>query len=429
MKAFFKNIIVAILTFEAAILLRRKKPIIIAVTGSVGKTSTKDAIFAVLKKHKKARKSEKSFNSEIGIPLSVLGLPNAWDNPILWIWNIIEGFFIALLSRSYPEILVLEAGVDRPGDMKALTEWLKPTIVVITRLPDVPVHVEYFSSPEAVAAEKLLLAAALVPDGIFIYNHDDPKLVNATADIRQVSVGFGRYAPTQFTAARDKVLYHDDVPVGSEFLLTHIDETATIKLYGTIGVQNTYIVGAAAAVAMQFDIPLVAVAEALKSYHGPAGRMRIIPGIKGSCLIDDTYNASPIAVESGLRSLAELTGFKRKIVVLGDMLELGQFSSREHERIGVEAATVADLLFTVGVRSRKIAEGALTGGLSEKCIFQYDDARKAGKELESFLQPGDVVFVKGSQGSRMERVVEEIMKEPARASELLVRQDSAWQTR
>jgi UDP-N-acetylmuramoyl-tripeptide--D-alanyl-D-alanine ligase len=426
MKQIFKDVIVAILTFEAKLLLRRTKPFIIAVTGSVGKTSAKDAIFAVLKNHKKTRKSEKSFNSEIGVPLSVLGLPNAWNNPVLWFWNVIEGLFIALFARDYPEVLVLEAGVDRPGDMAALTAWMKPDIAVITRLPDVPVHVEYFSTPEAVAEEKLELVRALKPDGVFIYNHDDAKLLAALPDVRQPSVGYSRYAPSQFTASQDEILYRDDVPAGSQFVLSHLDERVTIKVYGSIGVQNTYTYAAAAAVAAQFDIPLSAVAESLRSHVSPVGRMRIIPGIKGSCLIDDTYNSSPIATESALQSLRELRGFKRKIAVLGDMLELGQFSTREHERMGEIAATSVDLLITIGIRSRKTAEAALMNGLSEKNILQYDDALVAGKELQQFLKPGDVVLIKGSQGIRAERVVEEVMAEPDRAHELLVRQDSSW---
>jgi UDP-N-acetylmuramoyl-tripeptide--D-alanyl-D-alanine ligase len=429
MKSTFKNAIVAILTFEAKILLKRTKPTIIAVTGSVGKTSTKDAIFSVIKNYRKTRKSEKSFNSEIGVPLSVLGLPNAWDNPVLWIWNIIEGFFIACFSRNYPEVLVLEAGVDRQGDMKSLTAWLKPDIAVITRLPDVPVHVEYFSSPEAVAEEKLELVRALKPDGVFVYNHDDPKLLAAVTTVRQPSVGFSRYAPSQFTAAADSIVYHDDVPVGSTFTISHLDEVVTFRVRGSVGVQNAYTYSAAAAVAAQFDIPLTAVAEAIQSHVGPAGRMRVIAGIKGSCILDDTYNSSPTAVEAALQTLKELRGFKRKIAVLGDMLELGQFSTREHERIGALAATSADILITVGIRSRKTAEGALEHGLSEKNIFQYEDAAAAGKELEQMLKPGDVVLVKGSQGVRAERVVEEIMAEPARAEELLVRQDPSWKKR
>ncbi len=429
MKDVFKQIVIAALTFESKLLIRRTKPFVIAVTGSVGKTSTKDAIFSVLKNYRKTRKSEKSFNSEIGVPLSVLGLPNAWDNPILWMWNIIEGLFIALFSRDYPEVLVLEAGVDRPGDMKNLTAWLKPDIAVITRLPDVPVHVEYFSSPEAVAEEKLELVRALKPEGVFIYNHDDPKLVAALALVRQPSIGFSRYAPSQFTAAADEIIYRDDVPAGSQFTITHLDETVTVKVNGSIGVQNAYTYSAAAAVAAQFDIPLSAVAEAVKSHLGPAGRMRVIPGIKGTCILDDTYNSSPTAVESSLQSLRELRGFTRKIAVLGDMLELGQFSTREHERIGEVAAEAIDILITIGVRSRKTAEGALEHGLSEKNILQYEDSITAGKELQQLLKPGDVILVKGSQGVRAERVVEEIMAEPERAHELLCRQDPSWRQR
>ncbi len=429
MKDTLKKVVLTVLTFEAKILLKRTKPIVIAVTGSVGKTSTKDAIFSVLKNFRKTRKSEKSFNSEIGVPLSVLGLPNAWDNPFGWLANIVEGFFIAAFSRNYPEVLVLEAGVDRPGDMKSLTSWLKPDIAVITRLPDVPVHVEYFSTPEAVAEEKLELVRALKPHGVFIYNHDDPKLLEAVATVRQPSVGFSRYAPSQFTAAADTIVYRDDVPVGSQFTLTHLDETVTVKVNGSIGIQNAYTYSAAAAVAAQFDIPLEAVAEAVRNHQGPAGRMRVIPGIKATCILDDTYNSSPTAVEASLQTLKELRGFNRKIAVLGDMLELGQFSTREHERICGVAAKSVDMLVTIGVRSRKTAEGALEHGLSEKNIFQYEDSSAAGKELQQLIKPGDVILVKGSQGVRAERVVEEIMAEPERAGELLVRQDAAWRTR
>lgn len=429
MKQLFKKTIIAILTYEASLLVRRKKPTIIAVTGSVGKTSTKDAIFSVLKHHVTARKSEKSFNSEIGVPLSVLGLPNAWNNPVGWLWNIIEGFFIALFSRDYPDVLVLEAGVDRPGDMTRLTSWLTPDIVVLTRLPDVPVHVEYFSSPEAVAAEKLILADALAVDGVCIYNHDDPKLLAAMSGIRQSAIGFSRYAPSHFTASGDAILYRDDVPVGATFTIAHFEEAVPVKIYGALGTQMAYTTAAAAAVAAQFGIPLSAVAAALSEHQPPVGRMRVIPGIKGTCLIDDTYNSSPAAVEAALMTLRELKGFKRKIAVLGDMLELGQFSTREHERIGEIAATSVDALFTVGIRSRKTAETALEFGLSEKMIFQYEDSLRAGKELQQFVEPGDVILFKGSQSMRVERAVEEVMQNPGDAAKLLVRQDEAWKAR
>jgi len=173
MKASFRLIVTVILIAEASLLLRRHKPRIIAVSGSVGKTTTKDAIFAAIKNNVYARKSDKSFNSEIGVPLTVLGLPNAWNNPFFWFRNLVEGFFLACFSRSYPEVLILETGIDRPGDMEKLAHWLKPDIVVLTRLPEVPVHVEYFPSPTAVIDEKMKIVQALQPDGVFIYNSDD----------------------------------------------------------------------------------------------------------------------------------------------------------------------------------------------------------------------------------------------------------------
>lgn len=426
MKSLFKKIIVAILTFEAKLLLSRTKPTIIAVTGSVGKTSTKDAIYAVIKKRVHARKSEKSFNSDIGVPLSVLGLDNAWQNPIGWIKNIVDGLFIAFFPGKYPKVLVLEMGVDRPGDMASLTSWIKPDVVVLTRLPDVPVHVEFFSSPEAVTAEKMKLVEALRSDGILVYNQDDPKAAEAATKALQQSIGYSRYSLSSFTGSADKIVYENGVGVGFEFILTHNNTSTLIRVNGSLGVQHVYNYAAAIAVGSIFEVKVEDAAEALREHIPPPGRMRLMEGIKNTLIIDDTYNASPTATEQSLQTLREMRGVKRKIAVLGDMLELGQYSIGEHERIGELAAESVDILITIGVRARGIASGALDHGLSEKNIFQYDDARQAGKELEAMLEPGDVVLVKGSQGIRAERVVEEIMAEPEKAEELLVRQGDIW---
>jgi len=429
MKEIFKRTIIWVLTYEAKIVLRRTKPTIIAVTGSVGKTSTKDAIYSVLRNYKRVRKSQKSFNSDIGVALSVLGLQNAWGNPVFWLWNIIEGMVVALFSRDYPEILVLEVGVDRPGDMRRITQWLKPNIVVITRLPDVPVHVEYFDSPEAVCEEKLALRDALVSDGVFIYNHDDTKLQVAASETRQSTIGFSRYVPSHFTAGKDKIIYRDDMPIGTEFTISHVETTVQAVVKDTVGVAAAYTYAAAAAVASQFGIGLEDVVKTIATHTPPPGRMRVLSGIKGSTIIDDSYNSSPIATELALQTVKELTGFTRKVVVLGDMMELGRFSSAEHERIGVLVAQCADVLLTVGVRSRKTAEGALENGLSEKNIYQYEYADRASRELQNIIMPGDLILIKGSQSIRAEKIVEEVMTEPERASELLVRQDKNWKTR
>ena len=153
MKTFFKKAVVFIITLEARAVLRKYKPKIVAVTGSVGKTSAKDAIYEVLSEGARVRKSEKSFNSEIGLPLTILGIPNAWSNPFRWLQNIIDGLFVLLFTVQYPQWLVLEVGADRPGDIRSLAKWLRVDIAVITRLPEVPVHVEFYAA-EAVVEKR-----------------------------------------------------------------------------------------------------------------------------------------------------------------------------------------------------------------------------------------------------------------------------------
>jgi UDP-N-acetylmuramoyl-tripeptide--D-alanyl-D-alanine ligase len=426
MKSFVKSIIVSILIAEAKWLLQRHQPTIVAVTGSVGKTTTKDAIFAAIKNSVHARKSERSFNSEIGVPLTVLGLSNGWSNPFIWIKNIIDGFFTALFSKDYPDILILEAGIDRPGDMDRLTNWLKPDMVVLTRLPSVPVHVEFFAKPEAVCDEKMKLVAAMKPEGVFIYNHDDVVIQSRLDDVLQRSVGFSRYLPSVFMGSNDRIVYNDDKPVGVEFVVNYQKDAYTIRVNDIVGTQQVYACAAALAVAAELEVPLDEAVVSLRELRVPNGRMHIVAGLKATTIIDDTYNSSPTAVEQALQTLNEIKYAKRKIVVLGDMLELGRFSSDEHYRIGTMIPPIAKVLITVGIRARKFAEGALAAGMPEKSILQYDDSLTAGKELQSFLQPGDVVLVKASQGIRAEKIVEEIMAEPELASDLLVRQETFW---
>ncbi len=429
MKNIFKKFVVFILSQEAKILLRRRSPFIIAVTGSVGKTTTKDAIYTILKSKYRVRKSEKSFNSEIGIPLTILGLPNAWNNPFLWFKNLLEGLFIALFSRDYPDYLVIEAGVDRPGDMQRLTTWLKPDVTVLTRFPEVPVHVEYFASPEEVIKEKMHLAYALKAEGILVYNHDDVLIQNELENVRNKAIGYSRYLESHFTAREDEILYYDDVPTGGIFTLHHLGQEYKVKYLGSVGLQLVYTYTGAIAVASVVGVSPEEAIKALVDHEPPNGRMRIIKGLKGTTLIDDTYNSSPVATTQALHTLGEIKHAKRKIAVLGDMMELGRFSQLEHEKVGGEAAKMVDILVTIGVRAHKIAEGALENGLHEANILQYEDALVAGRELQNLINPGDVLLIKASQSIRAEKIVEEIMAEPERASELLVRQDEEWQRR
>ncbi len=429
MKHFIKEVVVKLLTFEAKIVLRRTKPKIIAITGSVGKTSTKDAIFIALKEKYSVRKSEKSFNTEIGVPLTVLGLSNAWSSPVGWLKNLIEGAALAIYPANYPEILVLEMGVDHPGDMQKHCEWIKPDTVVLTRLPDLPVHVEFFDSPEAVIAEKLILVSALKDNGVLVYNSDDEKVSKVASEQRQKSIGYSRYSKSDFRITGDKVLYDGDKLKGISFDIANSSNLATFEVKDTLGIQHAYSIAAAAAVAEEYDVSLKEVATLMQGYHPPAARMRLVEGIKNTLIIDDTYNSSPTALERALLTLGEIETNGRKIAVLGDMLELGQYATKAHEEVGELVAKNADFLVTIGVRARKIAEGALENGMSEKNILQYDSVDKAANEVQNILEEGDIVLVKASQSIRAEKFVEEIMAEPERAEELLTRQSPEWKNK
>ncbi|HYF12926.1 MAG TPA: UDP-N-acetylmuramoyl-tripeptide--D-alanyl-D-alanine ligase [Candidatus Paceibacterota bacterium] len=428
MRSIARKIISEILKLEARLVLKKFKPSIVAITGSVGKTATKDAIYCVVKEGNYVRKSEKSFNSEIGLPLTILGRPNAWSNPILWVENIFDGLVLLISGKRYPEWLILEVGADRPGDISSLASWLPVDIAVITRLPDVPVHVEFFESPDAVKEEKASLIRALKAGGALILFADDigvRKLSERAPGAQTVTFGFSPEATVR--AEKVHVMYENDIPVGIGATVHADGESSTLTIKDTLGAHAILPALAAMAVGKALGKKLHDSIESLENYAPPPGRMRLLKGVKASFIIDDTYNSSPAAAHAALETLELLRG--RKIVVLGDMLELGRHSVDEHRKLGMKAATSADLLITVGFRARDIAEGALDGGMKDSQIFQYEDSRVAGKELEQVLRKGDVVLVKGSQSMRMERTVEEIMSEPDRKEELLVRQDSAWTKR
>ena len=161
MRNLFKKIVAYLLRKESELVLWRYRPKIVAITGSVGKTSTKDAVYAVLAKVTHVRKSEKSFNSEIGLPLTILGVRNAWNNPFLWLENLCRGLWLFLWPHKYPKWLVLEVGVGKPGDMKKTASWLKSDVVIITAIGETPVHIEFFNSRKHLIEEKSSLICPL----------------------------------------------------------------------------------------------------------------------------------------------------------------------------------------------------------------------------------------------------------------------------
>lgn len=427
MKNFLRKSVATLLGFLARMIVRKYRPKIVAVTGNVGKTSTKDAIFSVLEIGRHVRKSEKSFNSEFGIPLAIIGAHNPWWNIFKWFSVFSRAISLLVFKHEYPVWLVLEVGADRPGDIKRVASWLRPHIVVVTRFADVPVHVEYFSSRDALIAEKQHLVRVLQENGLLIVNRDDPDAyaMRKLFSGQVISYGFSEGSSVQADYCKPLIDEHGK-PLGVTFKVAYDNHTIEVKLYGTLGFGQAYAALPALTVGAASTIQVEDMLDALSKYVSPPGRMRLLEGIKKTLIIDDSCNSSPIATENALAALEELPCTGRKICVLGDMLELGKHSAEEHKRVGAGVAKVADMLLIVGLRARGIAEGALDNGMSENVITQYDTAREAGGELGHLLLEGDIVLVKGSQAMRTERVVEEIMAHPERKEELLVRQDPEW---
>ena len=429
MKIILRHIITIIIEWEAKLVLRKYKPKIIAITGSVGKTSTKDAIFVVVRHALIARKSDKSFNSEIGIPLTVLGRDNAWSNPFLWLGNIARGLVLLVAREHYPKWLVLEVGAGKPGDIARTAAWVIPDIVVFTAFSAVPVHVEFFKSVEALFEEKANLVKALKGTGMLILNADDERVLSLREKTKAKSITYGFSSKAMFRASNMAIEYEDGRPVGTTFKFEYDSNVFPVVMHGVLGVQPVYSALAALSLGVYLKLNIIDMIEALCMHKTPPGRMRIIPGIKGSTIIDDTYNASPVAGEAAVEALANIKTKGKKIAVLGDMLELGKFTIEEHQKLGELVGKNVDLLLAVGPRAKYMVEGALSSDMSEKNIIEFDDARLAGKYLEGVIGDGDVILAKGSQSMRVERAVEEIMAHPEDAQTLLVRQEDEWKAR
>ncbi len=442
MKKILKSILVLILFKLSALVLKKYNPKIIAITGTVGKTSTKDAVYVALSQFESVRKSPKSFNSEFGIPLAILDADNPGGNLLGWVRVLVEGIILLIFPNHYPRWLVLEVGTDRPGDIQEITRWLSPDVVIVTKLSKVPVHVEAFGSPEYLFEEKGNLVKALKSGGILILNADDDDVVayrNISKDLPAQPgkvVLFGNSTGSDVSALNHKIIYNEEgVPTGVSFevlVAGHEDLPLKVELEGTLGEQHSYHILAALSLIKVLGENLTIAVKSFKNESASLGRMKLIEGVNDSIIIDDTYNSSPVAVEEALKTLKSIklsTKEARKIAILGDMLELGLYTAEAHKKVGKDVSKIVQILATVGIRSRYTAESALNEEMDEANIFQFDDSLEVGKFMGDLIKKGDIILIKGSQGVRMERVVESLMAHPEQALKLLVRQDGIWQNK
>lgn len=420
MKKILRFITVRMLAFVARSVVHRYRPRIVMVTGSVGKTSTKDAVAAALATRFFVRSSEKSFNSEFGVPFTILGVGNPWDNPFAWMLVLKSALALLVLPNQYPNMLVLEAGADRPGDLARILRIATPDAVVVTRLPLIPVHVEAYASPEAAQEEEFSPAYALAAAAPLIVPADDSYALDRAMRTPAHIISYGVSDDATVRISDADFYEHEGKVLGMRAKVSVDGESGNLVVHGSVGRTQLLPLAAALAAARAFLIPFSEALTALENYEPPPGRGRLFAGIHGSVIIDDSYNASPAAVEEALVTLKTFPHAGRRIAVLGDMLELGRYSVMEHKRIGALASDSADVIATVGIRARAFAAAP---GNAE--IMSFDNAHVAALALPALVHAGDAILVKGSQSIRTERIVEALLANPSDVARL-IRQEKEW---
>lgn len=386
----------------ASALLKRYRPTVIAVTGSVGKSSTKRAIATLLAGIAPTFSSRRSFNSLFGLPIA--------------------------LGRLEPQhrFAVLEMGLDRFGEMERLTALFPPQIAVVTNVA--PTHLRYLRDEEHIAAEKSALVRALPSDGVAVLNADDSR-VAAMAALHPGGER-GRVIRYGLNAAQaDLVATEIDVTLdGIAFELLASGERFRV-VCPLLGLHHAYTALAALAVAQACGLALPTAIERLKLIERQSGRLNPLPGLNGSVLLDDSYNASPASAHAALDTLAALAprGAHRRIAVLGDMLELGDAAVVLHREVGAHAADTVDLLVTKGDLAAQMAvRSAQRGGEPVPETIVTHSTADAIEAVRQRVQSGDVVLIKGSAEARMELVVAGLLVPGLSAGEVLVRQERSF---
>jgi UDP-N-acetylmuramoyl-tripeptide--D-alanyl-D-alanine ligase len=345
---------------------------VLAITGSNGKTSTKDFAASVLARRFRVTKTEGNFNNHVGLPRTILE------------------------AISEDEVAVWEIGMNHPGEIAALSKIAAPDAAIITNIG--VAHIEFMGSREAIATEKRALAEAVEPQGTVILNADDPFSEGIAARTRARVVFAGRTGGSiQAIEIRQSV-------EGSEFTIVEGAHRcrAQLRVVGSHMVQNALL---AIAAGRAFGLSIEECAAGLAAAPLTKARLQI-KEIGGVQFLDDSYNANPDSMKAALRTLVELDAEGKRIAVLGEMRELGTESERGHREVGETAATLAvDQLITIGDAAELIAEGARTAGLDK--VSSARSTAEAARLLGEIAEPGDLVLIKGSRAARTEKVIEQ----------------------
>jgi UDP-N-acetylmuramoyl-tripeptide--D-alanyl-D-alanine ligase len=353
---------------------RRKLDLrVVGVTGSVGKSTTKELIAEVLGQRYRTLKNPGNLNNEIGLPLTLLRLGSGYQRA------------------------VLEMGFYVPGEISQLCQIALPQVGVITNIGTV--HAERAGSQEAIARGKAELVQALppAPEGVAVLNYDDPFVQPMAAQTRARVFYYGLNPAAELWADEVESMGLE----GIRFRMHYHKEIINMRV-PLIGRHSVHTALRAAAVGLSEGLTWSEIASGFRTGQSQL-RMVAVRTENGALILDDSYNASPESSLASLNLLHEMQG--RRIAVLGDMLELGPYERAGHEKVGIRAAEVADILVAVGELSKIIVRAARQAGLSSNKIIWVPETMQAVDVLKSLLKEGDVVLVKGSHGLRMDRIV------------------------
>lgn len=377
--------------------LKRVNPEIIAITGSVGKTSTKEAIFEVVNSGfpGKIRKSIGNLNNETGAPLAILNYSYSPKNILSWLSIIVSAPFKSFFLKK-SQFLILELAADKPGDIKYLTSFIKPEIAVLTAIG--PSHLEKFGSLEKIIEEKSEILKSLPASGHAVLNLDDPY-------VRKLSYG-GRWQKITYAIienanvmARSISYEIDAFKPKCKFKIKSSKNNFLLQQNNLGGKANVLASLAAVGVGEILSISSEKIKLGLEKLKPEKHRLNVVSGKNNSIIIDDSYNANPMSMIASLEIIRELPCKGKKIAVLGDMLEQGGNSEKAHKEIGNIARSSVDKLFSIGEEAKKY-----------KANIHFENIEKAKKYLLENIQESDIILIKASRGIGLDRLVSEIRK-------------------
>ena len=417
MTELIKKLVQKIIGSLAGAYIKLKKIDIVAITGSAGKTTAKMTIGQIVPSDQ-VYVPEGAYNTEYGVPLALFRekVPTNPHNLVGWLFTMSRMIGKLFLPAPYRSI-VLEFGADKPGDISYLTSFAKPHIAIVTTV--LPVHLEGFGSVEEVAKEKSQLVRSLTAEDFAILNFDNEYV----CEMAEYTVARVR----SFGSVKADLQY-DNLRMaekGMSFDIVWKDEKRRAQMsVAAPQLIPSYLSAVLVGLVMGNDFE--GLVRKLSDVKSEKGRMNMLAGVRGSIIIDDSYNSNPESAKAALTVLSRFKG--RKIAVLGSMNELGSFAEEGHVQVGELASKAADYVITIGETAGQYLYPVAAKKLNKKFVQKFANAYEAGEYLAGLVEGGDTLLFKGSQnGVFAEEAVKYVLDRPELASELLVRQSKMWQ--